>query len=76
MLRAVKEPGPNFIIKDLPTVFLILIIADQILYDTLCCSKQYNWCLSACSCKLLYSAFNIPNMLVWNMYSFAWNGLD
>ena len=36
--------GPNFIIKDLPSV-LILIIADQILNDSLCCSNTYNWCL-------------------------------
>ena len=33
--------GPNFIIKDLPSV-LILILA---LNDSLCCSNKYNWCL-------------------------------
>jgi len=36
--------GPNFIIKDLPSV-LILIIPVQILNDSLCCSNKYNWCL-------------------------------
>ena len=34
-------PGPNFIIKDLPSV-LILIITDNILNDLLCCSNKYN----------------------------------
>jgi len=29
---------------DLPSM-LILIIADQILNDSLCCSYKYNWCL-------------------------------
>ena len=33
--------GPNFIIKDLPSV-LILIIADQRFNDSLCCSNKYN----------------------------------
>jgi len=33
--------GPNFIINNLPSV-LILIIADQLLYDSLCCSNNYN----------------------------------
>jgi len=28
---------------DLPSV-LILVIADQILNDSLCCSNKYNWC--------------------------------
>jgi len=37
-------PGPNIIIKDLPSV-LIRIIADQILNDSLCWSNKYNWCL-------------------------------
>jgi len=37
-------PGPNFIIEDLPSV-LILIIADQMLNDSLCCSNKYNWCV-------------------------------
>ena len=36
--------GSNFIIKDLPSV-LILIITDQILNDSMCCSYKYNWCL-------------------------------
>jgi len=31
--------GPNFIILDLPSL-LILIIADQILNDSLCCSNR------------------------------------
>ena len=35
------NPWPNFIIKDLPSV-LILIIADQISNDSLCCSNKYN----------------------------------
>ena len=39
-----SEHGPNFIIKDLPSV-LILIIADQILNDSMCCSNKYKWCL-------------------------------
>ena len=34
-------PWPNFIIKDLRSV-LILIIADQLLNDSLCCSYKYN----------------------------------
>jgi len=34
----------NIIIKFLPSM-LILIIADQILNDSLCCSNKYNWCL-------------------------------
>jgi len=34
------EPRPTFIIDDLPSV-LILIIADQILNDSLCCSYKY-----------------------------------
>ena len=33
--------GPNFIINDLPSM-LILIIADQISYNSLCCSNKYN----------------------------------
>ena len=36
-LDSVTCTGPNFIIKDLPSV-LILIIADQTLNDSLCCS--------------------------------------
>jgi len=36
--------GPNFVITDLPSV-LILIIADQIWNDSLCCSNKYNWYL-------------------------------
>ena len=34
-------PRPDFLIKHLPLV-LILIIADQILNGTLCCSNKYN----------------------------------
>jgi len=34
-------PGPNFIIKDLPSA-LILIIADQILNDSLCYSNKHD----------------------------------
>ena len=37
----VRSPGPNFKLKDLPSV-LILIIADQIINDSLCCSNKYN----------------------------------
>jgi len=37
----IVRPGHNFIIKDLPSV-LILIIADQILNDSLCCSNKYS----------------------------------
>ena len=40
--------GPNFIIKDLPEV-LILIIADHISIDSLCISYKYNRCL----CKFI-----------------------
>jgi len=32
---------PNFIIQDL-LIVLILIIADQLLNDSLCCSNKYN----------------------------------
>jgi len=32
---------PNFIIEDL-LIVLILIIADQLLNDSLCCSNKYN----------------------------------
>jgi len=39
-----NDPGPDFIIKDLPSL-LILIIAEQILNDSLCCFDKYNWCL-------------------------------
>ena len=38
-IKREEIPGPNFIIKDLPLV-LILIIADQILNDLLCCSNR------------------------------------
>ena len=34
----------GFQIKDLPSV-LILIIADQILNDSQCCSYKYKWCV-------------------------------
>jgi len=40
-LPLIIRPGPNFIIKDLPSV-LILMIADQILNDSLCWSNKYN----------------------------------
>jgi len=33
-----------YIIKDLPSV-LILIIADNFLNDSLCCSYKYEWCV-------------------------------
>jgi len=36
-----KISGPNFIIKELPSV-LMLIIADQIVNVLLCCSNKYN----------------------------------
>ena len=36
-----NRSGLDFIIRDLPSV-LILIIADQILNDSLCCSYKYN----------------------------------
>jgi len=36
---------------DLPSM-LILIIADQILNDSLCCSYKYNGCLFRVICKL------------------------
>jgi len=35
--------GPNFIIMDKTSV-LILVNADPILNDSLCCSNKYNWC--------------------------------
>ena len=38
----------HFINNDLTSV-LILIIADQILNNLLCCSDKYNWCV--CTCK-------------------------
>ena len=34
----------DFIIKDLPSM-LILIVAYQIINDSLCCPSKYNWCL-------------------------------
>jgi len=37
-------PGVDYIFKDLPPV-LILIVADQILNESKCCSNKYNWCL-------------------------------
>jgi len=40
ILKIIK-PGLDFISKDLPSV-LVLIIADQILNDLLCCSHKYN----------------------------------
>ena len=54
------KPGPNFIFKDLPSV-LILIIADQIPYDSMCCANKYNICLFTCIGKLeiLLSTFLI-----------------
>jgi len=42
-------PGLDVIINDLLSV-LILIIADQIVNDLLCCSYKYNWCL----CRFIY----------------------
>ena len=39
-----NRSGPNFIIKDLFLV-LILIIANQISNDSLCCFNKYNFCL-------------------------------
>ena len=41
----------QFIIKDLPSA-LILIIADQWLNDSLCCSNKSNWCVCIFLCKL------------------------
>ena len=42
--NVLTQSRPNFTIKDLPSV-LILIIADQIVNDSLCCSNKYNWFL-------------------------------
>jgi len=39
--QVAKSTWANFIIEDLLSV-LILIIADQILNDSLCCSNKYN----------------------------------
>jgi len=44
LVKCLGSSGPDFIIKDLPSV-LIQIIADQLLNDSLCCSNKYNWCL-------------------------------
>ena len=46
-----QPPGPNFIIKDLPSV-VILIITDNGLKHSLCCFNKYNWCLCTCISKL------------------------
>ena len=58
--------GPNFIIKDLPEV-LILIFADHISIDSLCISYKYNRCL----CKFiggLYTQFLTLLMLLSEIY--------
>ena len=39
--RKMEYPGSNFIIKDLPSL-LIMILADLMLNDLLCCSNKYN----------------------------------
>ena len=41
ILDFLTRPGPNFIIKDLPSV-LILIIAEKTSNDSLCCCNKYN----------------------------------
>ena len=46
-----QPPGPNFIIKDLPSV-VILKITDNGLKHSLCCFNKYNWCLCTCISKL------------------------
>ena len=43
-----RTPGPTIITKDLPSL-LILIIADQMLIDSLSCSNKSNWC----SCRFI-----------------------
>ena len=43
--------GPTFTIEDLP-LMLILIIADNFLNDSLCCSYKYNCCWFGFTCKL------------------------
>ena len=63
--------GPNFIIKDLASV-LIVIIAHQILNDSLCCSNKYKWCLCRFISKL-YILYYDPDKIVRNLYKFAWN---
>ena len=49
---------PNFTIKDLPSV-LIIIISDQILNDSLCCLNKYNWCL----CRFIGKLY----ILLWTL---------
>ena len=46
-----QPPGPNFIIKDLPSV-VILKITGHGLKHSLCCFNKYNWCLCTCISKL------------------------
>ena len=41
----------DFITKHLPSV-LILVIADRIMNDSLCCFYKYNWCLCRFKAKL------------------------
>ena len=45
VITKISRAGSNFIIKNLPSV-LILIIADQLLNYSLCCSNKYNWYLT------------------------------
>ena len=47
---------------------LLLIIADQIINDFYVVLSNNNCCL--------FSAFNIPDNFVWNMYNLAWNILE
>ena len=68
-------PGVDYIFKDLPPV-LILIVADQILNESKCCSNKYNWCLCRFIAKTIHSALNIPDKFVWDMFNVAWNNLD
>jgi len=49
--RVKTGAGSNHLTKDLPSV-LILITADQILNDSLCCFNKCDWYLRTCTGKL------------------------
>ena len=51
--------GLDFIIKDLPSVLILRITANQILINLLCCSYKYNWCL----CRFIGKLY----ILLWTL---------
>ena len=51
--------GLDFIIKDLPSVLILRITANQILINLLCCSYKYNWCL----CRFINKLY----ILLWTL---------